>query len=411
MRHLRTNHQSATDRRGSLMPAIAFALLVVGAVAALVLNRLWVDAAEVELRKAAEAAALSAAGEYLGDHLLVQQPDYDQIALQAKRRAAALSLSNTVAGQPVEISLADNGRGDIYFGYQYYDAETGQTTFLESNSQATGVVVRTYRYQRLGNPINLFVEAAGAQPQADALVYAEASFDNVIDHFRPTYALPVPALPLAVLANDPSGKRVDTWNVQITERQGADLYRFDSPSRSVVEGPDGIPEMVLHSVPLNSDPLLSNVQLLEFNNELNEQEISRQIQNGLYPNDLEQFGGVIPAQSPISVSGSANITTPLQQSLESQIGQQKLCLLYTKQAPMTIPGWSNLVCQQVVAVRVMKVVPETEESATVIIQPTVMTTKTAALARFIQADGAPGGTTATGLYQPNPYVYKLFVSR
>ena len=193
MRHLRTNHQSATGRCGSLMPAIAFALLVVGAVAALVLNRLWVDAAEVELRKAAEAAALSAAGEYLGDHLLVQQPDYDQIALQAKRRAAALSLSNTVAGQPVEISLADNGQGDIYFGYQYEDAETGQTTFLESNSQATGVVVRTYRYQRLGNPINLFVEAAGAQPQADALVYAEVSFDNVIDHFRPTYALPVPA--------------------------------------------------------------------------------------------------------------------------------------------------------------------------------------------------------------------------
>ena len=393
------------------MPAIAFALLVVGAVAALVLNRLWVDAAEVELRKAAEAAALSAAGEYLGDHLLVQQPDYDQIALQAKQRAAALSLSNTVAGQPVEISLAGNGRGDIYFGYQYNDAETGQTTFLESNSQATGVVVRTYRYQRLGNPINLFVEAAGAQPQTDALVYAEVSFDNVIDHFRPTRSLPVPALPLAVLASDPSGKRVDTWNVQITERQGADLYRFDSPTRSVVEGPDGIPEMVLHSVPLNSDPLLSNVQLLEFNNELNEQKISRQIQNGLYPNDLKQLGGVIPAQSPVSISGTANITTPLQQSLESQIGQQKLCLLYTGQAPMTIPGWSNLECQQVVAIRVMKVVPETEESATVIIQPTVMTTKTAALARFLQAGGDPGGTTATGLYRPNPYVYKLFVSR
>ena len=171
--------------------------------------------------------------------------------------------------------------------------------------------------------------------------------------------------------------------------------------------------MILHSVPLNTDPLLSNVQLLDFNNELNEQEISRQIQNGLYPDDLEQLGGVIPAQSPISIAGSANITTPLQQSLESQIGQQKLCLLYTGQAPMTIPGWSNLECQQVVAVRVMKVVPETEESATIVVQPTVMTTKTAALARFIQAqaDGVPGRTTATGLYQPNPYVYKLFVSR
>ncbi len=413
MNRLRINQQLATDRRGSLMPAIAFALLVVGAVAALVLNRLWIDAAEVELRNAAEAAALSAAREYLGDHLLLPQVDFDQIALQAKQRAAVLSLSNRVAGRPVEISFDNNGDGDIYFGYEHYDAETGESTFIESNSQATGVAVRTYKSRQLGNPINLFFAGVSGQPEADAIAYAQVSFDNVIDHFRPTRLLPIPALPLAVLASDPTGNRTDTWDAQITNKQGADLYRFDSQTRTVVEGSDGIPEMTLRSVPLNTDPLLANVQLLDFNNELGEQKMIQQIRKGLYSVDLELLNGIIPAQNSFSISGSANITTPVQLSLETQIGQQKLCLLYLSQEPTTVPGWSNLVCQRIVAIRVMRVIPETEESCTIIVQPTVMTTKTAVLAQFLQAeqDDAQKSVVPAGFYQINPYVYKMFVSR
>ena len=407
------NHRSEAHRRGSLMPAIAFALLVVGGVAALVLNRLWIDAAEVELRNAAEAAALSAAREYLGDHLLLSQVDYQLIAEQAKRRAAQLSLSNRVAGQPVNINLDENGNGDIYFGYNYYDAETGESTFLESNSKAAGVLVRTYKSRQLGNPINLFFAGVTDQPEADALVYAEVSFDNVIDHFRPTRFLPVPAFPLAILADDVSGQRTDTWDAQITQKQGADLYGFDSQSNTVIEGADGIPEMVLRSVPLNTDPLLANVQLLDFNNGLNEQKISKQIRDGLSSVDLEMLNGIIPAQNLLSISGSANITTPVQQALGLQAGQQRLCLLYTKQLPTTIPGWSNLECQGVVAIRILRVIPESGESATIIVQPTVMTTKTATLARYLQVNNSTGQETSTPIefYRINPYVYKMFVSR
>lgn len=413
MNRFRINHRPETSRRGSLMPAIAFALLVVGAVAALVLNRLWIDAAEVELRSAAEAAALSAAREYLGDHLLLEQIDYDQVASQAKQRAAILSLSNRVAGQPVEINLDQNGDGDIYFGYNHYDAESGESTFLESNTNPTGVVVRTYKSRQLGNPINLFFAGVSGQPEADALVFAEVSFDNIIDHFRPTRSLPIPAFPLAILADDLSGKRTDTWNVQIKQKLGADRYRFDSQTHEIVEGADGIPEMVLRSVPLNTDPLLTNVQLLDFNNELNEQKISQQIQNGLNPLDLELLDGRLPAQNSFAISGNANITTQVQQALELQIGQQRLCLLYTHQAPMTIPGWSDSQCQGVIAIRIMKIIPESGESVTIIVQPTVMTTKTAALAQFIEANNNAEQKTTTPVefYKMNPYIYKMFVSK
>lgn len=412
MNHSCIKYRPKSNRRGSLMPAIAFALLVVGASAGLVLNRLWVDAAEVELRNATEAAALAAAGEYLGDHLLLEQVDYDLIVAQAKQRAALVAISNRVAGRPVELNI--DSPGDVYFGYKHFDAESGESVFLESNSQATKVVVQAQRSRRLGNPIRLFFSGVTKQPVVDAAVFTEVSFDNIIDHFRPIRSVPVPALPLAIYAKDISGKRTDTWDVQIRQKQGADRYRFDERTHEVVAGSDGIVEMELRSVPLNLDPLLSNVQLLDFNNELSEQQVSRQIRNGLSLQNLKMQNEILPAQSPFAIAGSANITTPLQLSLESQIGQQRLCLLYHYQEPITIPGWSNLECQGVVAIRIMKIIPESEESATLIVQPTVMITKTAALTRYVgmnQRKQYETNTTPVDLFAINPYVYKMFVSR
>ena len=52
---------AAVRRRGSLVPAVAVALAVVGAFMAVVLDRLWIDAARMELLTAAEAAAHLAA--------------------------------------------------------------------------------------------------------------------------------------------------------------------------------------------------------------------------------------------------------------------------------------------------------------------------------------------------------------
>ncbi|MBL4884168.1 MAG: hypothetical protein JKY95_06495 [Planctomycetaceae bacterium] len=412
MNRYRINQRNNAKRRGSLLPAIAIALLAVGSAAGLVLNRLWIDAAEVELHNAAQASALAAAGEFLGDHLLVSEVDYDLIVAQAKQRAVLVALANRVAGSPVELNLEDDS--DVYFGYKHFDSESGDSVFLESNSQAKAVVVRAQRSQKLGNPLRLFLAGVTKRSTADVLVYSEVSFDNLIDHFRPIRSLHIPALPMGILASDENGNRTDTWHIQITQKQGADNFRFDEQTHEVVAGSDGIIEMVLHSVPLNTDPLFSNVQLLDFNNDLGDQQLSKQILNGLNQADLESLDGVMPAQKTFSIAGTSNITTPLQLSLESQIGQQRLCLLYTKQEPITIPGWSTLQCQGVVAIRIMKVIPESGESATIIVQPTVLVTKTAALARYTARDRSGQYNTSINpadLFSENPFVYKMFVSR
>ncbi|MCG6156797.1 hypothetical protein [Rubinisphaera margarita] len=402
-------------RRGSLMPAIAFALLVVGAASALVMNKLWIEAAEVELQTAAEASALAAAGAYLSDDMLRPGFDADETVYKAKVRAAEVAYMNRVGTHRVEL-VVDGDDTDIVFGRRVPGGAGGETTFLLTNDNPTVVEVRTRRSREQGNPVTLFYPGVTGRATADAMTIVEAAFNNEIDHFAAAPARPIPALPLAILANDPTGKRLDTWSSMIEEKLGPDNYSYDEINHVVVEQPDGIPEVVLQSSPLKQDPLLSNVQLLDFNNDLHEDNINRQIRQGLTQDDLRLLNNRLPAQSPFEMTALGNVTTPVQLALESQIGQQRLCLLYNSAAPMTVPGWTTLQCEGVVAVRILKVLPADGESATVILQPTVMTTKTAVPAEFAHSPTTGLGTMATEasepvLYQPNPYVYKLYISR
>jgi len=409
------------NRRGTLQPAIAAALLTVGAAMALVLNSLWKDAATVELHSAAEAAALAAAGEYLNEARLDPRTDDATLAALARQKAAVVAESNRVAGEPLQ--LDPNVPGDIVFGQTVYSPEYGET-FLETDENANTVEVRGVRARAFGNPLPFFLGGVTGRSTGDAVVVAEAAFDNTIDHFRPIPGLPVPALPLAILAADPTGERLDTWDQQITLRGGADNYRFDMETRQVIAEPDGIPEMELNGVPLKTSASEGNVMLLDLANGLDELQINTQIATGLHVHDLEEWNGILPAQLPLTLAGMGTITTPVQLAFEEQIGQQRICLLYEAQEDLKVPGWAMVTCRGAVAIRILHVIPEPNEQATVIVQPTILTTKTAALAQFLPTaeDDANGKGNAQGndgwntqqqvppTYVRNPYIYKLYLN-
>ena len=418
MKKLPYNQNDISMRRGTLLPAIAFSLLVVAAASALVMNKLWIDAAEVELQSVAEASALAAAGNYLGDDLLKPGFDADAAVDQAKQRAAEVAASNLVGGQPVSLTITGDDT-DVVFGRRVDNGIDPETVFLLTNVNPSVVEVRASRSRDLGNPINLFYPGVTKRAHADATMIVEVTFDNRIDHFVAAPARPIPAFPFAILANDPLGKRTDTWANMIEAGQGADEYAYNEVTHEVVKQADGIPEMILKSVPLKSDPLEGNVQLLDFNNDLNDQKIIQQIHNGLTQLDMQPWNNRLQAHQEIEMTGLGNITTPIQFALESQIGQQKLCLLYNQVSAMDVPGWTSLTCEGVVAIRILKVIPESGEVATVIIQPTVLTTKSAVLAQFFDetadypdlppnlAEMMVEPKTIT----PNKYVYKIYVSR
>ncbi|WP_013630966.1 hypothetical protein [Rubinisphaera brasiliensis] len=402
------------NRRGTLQPAIAVALLAVGAAMALVLNSLWKDAAVVELRSAAEAAALAAAGEYLNEARLDPRTDEETLAAMARQKAAVVAKANRVAGQPVQLNAAF--AGDIVFGRRVDTPEYGPT-FLQTDQGANAVEVRAARTRAFGNPLPFFLGGVTGQSTGDAIVSVEASFDNTIDHFRPVAGMPVPALPLAILAADPAGERIDTWQQRIVQRGGTDNFRFDAETRRVIAEPDGIPEMELNGVPLNTPASEANVVLLDLANGLDEMQINQQIIDGLNADDLQEWNGILPAQQPFNLAGMATITTPVQLAFEEMIGQQRICLLYGAQENLRVPGWAMVTCQGAVAIRILQVIPEANERATIVIQPTILTTRTAALAQFQSVEDEQQNNSwntaaqRPQTYTPNPYIYKVYLNK
>ncbi len=422
-----TSHHHRThsaSRRGTLLPAIAFALLVVGGALALVLNALWKDAASVELRTAAEAAALAAAAEYLDDAHLAAVVNTEILMQGARLRAAEVASANRVAGQP--LVLNPEPLGDVIFGTRLFQPQSVESVFLESteNPELTPdvVEVRATLMRSGGNPLRLFLPGVTGHPVAEAFALVQVAFDNKIEFFRPTPGTTVPCLPMGILARDPMDKRTDTWAVNIEQRQGGDAFRFDEETREVLPEPDGIPEIVLRSVPLNGIGLEGNVQMLDFRNDLRDKQLTAQIAGGLNQEALAEWGGSLPAVEAFDITASGNLTDPLQTALENLIGQQRLCLLYEPLQGLSIPSWSQVRCVGVVAIRILSVQPDGNETATLIVQPTIMSTRTAHLTQFshlLQADSDAQNYSASSqaaeaeedLFPGNRYVYKIFINR
>ena len=134
-----THRRCFNNRRGMLTPMIAFALVVVMAAVALLLDRLWLDAAAVELVTCAEASALAAAGELANDDLLQTHFDSKRRITAARRAAVDVAYQNRVCGSPV--TLDSSASGDVRFGRLVLDPETGETRFLETIHDPTSVMV------------------------------------------------------------------------------------------------------------------------------------------------------------------------------------------------------------------------------------------------------------------------------
>ena len=112
---------------------VAVAMIVVMSGMALILDRLWLDAADLELTAAAESAALAAGRELANDDLLRLAPNHAE-RLQAARDAAAwVASENRVAGHPVELNAEP--QGDVRLGRLILDEHEKQVRFDESDAR------------------------------------------------------------------------------------------------------------------------------------------------------------------------------------------------------------------------------------------------------------------------------------
>ena len=370
-----------------MLPAIIVAIVVVCLLAALVFDRLWLDAARIQLRTAAEAAALAAAGRIASDDRLRDDANPETVLDAARQAAVNLAAENRVAGSPVRLDATPGS--DIRFGTVIDDPETGRPVFLETDEQPSTVFVTAQADRRRSNAIALFFRSLTGVASADVMAQAGATIDNAVIGVRPLPGSFVPALPLGILASDATGNRGDTWQRQITQGEGEDRYGFDQTANRVTEGPDRIREIVLRWVATGASSEVNestptsqsaNFQILDLGNGLAEHHVRRQIADGWSHEDLASFGGQFILDGvPRSIDGSLALIPDVLSALEAVIGQQRICLLYVEDGPTSFDGVNRLNATQLIAGRILAFDGEDAGDVRIVLQPTVLTTRTALL--------------------------------
>jgi Flp pilus assembly protein TadG len=414
-------------------PAVAIALLVLMMAFALIIDRIWLETAKLELNNAAEAAALAAAGQLASDDLLRLDAPVEERLQNARLAAGDIAAENFVCGTAVELNTEPEG--DIRIGV--LELTKNGIRFVESDDNPTSVVVTALRTRSNNNPIALVIAGVTKLAFGDVATRVEASISNDLVGLRAIEGTPIPALPVAIYEVDPSGDREDTWQNLIEDRKGTDDYSFDEESNTVIDGPDGIPEMVLRSMRLGQDPAKANVLLLDLGTGVDDNKVARQFKSGLTVDDLENFDGqlVIGQGATLALTATPDFDGAQQIALQKMIGECRICFLYSQSVPQRKQPDVTATCSQIVAVRILAVSGTVNGTVDVTVQPTVMKTRTALLASESGATttatpsdtleselenslaesmtntannpNTTNGTATTSSVNPNKYVYKL----
>ena len=383
---------------------VAMALLVVGACLALVFDRLWLDAAQVELQSAAEAAALAGAGQLATDARLNPQPA--DLATSARDAAIAIGQKNYSVGAVVDLKGGDNG--DVLIGTIEMSPDTGHVEFVPDTDRPTTCVVKAARLRSRGNPVALFFHGLTGKTGGDAQAIAEASVDNRIIGVQPNDNSPVPALPLAILYTHLDPRRPDTWQRQIDMRLGMDRFGYDAVAGKVTAEPDGIPEILLHAAPVGAkadDAAKANMLTIDIGTGLHESRVAHQVQTGWTVKNLKSFGAEFRTdQGPQTLDVDAALPGPIQDELQKLVGQTRICGVYVDhQTTSDTLGHAAVV--NLVGIRILAVDDDGSQGLHITAQPAVIATRTALLETHDAA-----WMSGVRDEKVNPYIFKLFLS-
>tara|TARA_R110002111_G_scaffold168038_1_gene233891 strand:+ start:196186 stop:197457 length:1272 start_codon:yes stop_codon:yes gene_type:complete len=407
-------------RRGIITPLAAIVLLVVMAGIALIVNRLWLDAATLEVTTCVETAVLAAGHELASDELLKEKPDYDALLDRAEKAANNAIALNTVAGQRIGAPLI---KGDnLLFGKSILVADTGLNQFIQTDHEPVSIQIKTHLATRINNPVADFMSDLTQTNPGTTGAQIEATIDNHIIGMRPFENVSVPAYPLAILKNDPSGKHLETWELQIDQKKGKDEYQFDPETNTVTRGSDGIPEIRLTGKTRRGDISDANMQILNFGSQHNSKVIVRQILSGLSRRDLQNYHGeLLFDNGPVQIHCSPAIEDDEQDAFQKMIGQCRICLLYdnVEGASQSYNGIAD--CTNMVAGRIMSVNRIDNQVCEIILQPGVLTSRAVILGNLKppepdnkSAQNTNLNTTKTtdnSQERKNKYIYKLYLTQ
>lgn len=352
-------------------------------------------------QNAVDAAALAAAETLVDDRLLIgNSADILTLTNEARAQARAYITLNPLPNPQMTLQSQLDGdeQEDVIFGYLAKPSDStlvalnpvDPAAFPQPLAALNTVFVRGVRSQARGNPVRLFFGPLLLRPTVNIATEATVTLDRFVVGIQGIRELArTPLAPIA-LFSDPSGAAAKSWENQIEDGAGSDVWQ--RTATTFVPGSDGLFEM---TVTIGSDAYLKNdagkfaanvnAALLQIGSVPGVAELCAQIENGVSKQDLLDFGQpfvLAPPDNELIVPGT--LLGP--DATEPEFDDLQTCLqnLQASGAPRIWPLFSGFdsdghaIVNGFVAARVVdvQVVNDGVDVLKLTLQPTLMSSPT-----------------------------------
>ncbi|WLD09964.1 pilus assembly protein TadG-related protein [Planctellipticum variicoloris] len=318
----RNASRARSRRSGNIVVLTALLITFLFALVAFAVDLGYVSRTKTQLQSAVDGSALAAAIE-LGDGLGFGPKLTPSTAAAFGRTAATYVADKNPNGD--QNSTTIQTATDMQFGQYDWNAASGT---WEKRWDATpyNLVKVTVRRDGAGSkgsgPLPLlFAPVIGYKySNLNETAYAALRVGVGIQ-LKPGSGLTADVLPIAL--------DLGSWN-NLMAGIGSDIYAFNTTTKAISSGSDGVKEIDLYPYGVNSLPPgnRGTVDLGDPNNST--ADLKRQILHGLNETDLSYFGGKLTTDNgPLYINGDTGISAGIKADLEAIKGQPRLIPLFT----------------------------------------------------------------------------------
>lgn len=314
--------RARSRRSGNILVLTALLITFLFAMVAFAVDLGYVSRTKTQLQSAVDGAALAAAIE-LGDGL-----GYGAKLTPTAAAAAGRAAATDVAGKNPNGNLGGTSiqtATDMQFGQYNWNSTAGawEKTWNATPYNLVKLVVRRDGAGAGGSgPLPLLFAPVIGHNYSNLNETAYAALQvGVGIKIKPGSGLTADVLPIAL--------DLGSWN-SLMAGTGNDIYAFNTTTKAISSGSDGIKEIDLYPYGVNSLPPgnRGTVDLGDPNNSA--ADLKRQILYGLNEKDLSYFGGKLTTDNgPLYINGDTGISAGIKADLEAIKGQPRLIPLFT----------------------------------------------------------------------------------
>lgn len=322
-RFLRRVRVSRPGRKGAVLPLVAALSVIIIGMLAFAVDLGYVSLVRGQMQSAADAAALAAASQLLDRDMLHGDPY--QSTTSADAQATAFSTANKAGG--VSLGL---GTGDITYGY-IANPKDPSSPFDTTRRPYNSAQVRVRRTSAQNGELGLFFAPIFNRDSMALDATATATLEGNLKGFK--FNSNVSNQKSLLL---PFALEVTIWDAAIAGSGGTDVWKYDSSTKAITAGSDGVREVKLFPTKGTAPGNFGTVDIGSSNNST--ADIERQILHGPNQADFAVLGGKVElgANGTMILEGDTGISAGFKDALAAIKGQPRIIPLY--RSPVTGTG-------------------------------------------------------------------------